>query len=74
MASYDELPIGCWRFTMTSTGLGAENALKAADVAQTLKWSGSFDAVQGLALLSIAQTLAEFAESLQEREDLTHGF
>jgi hypothetical protein len=73
-ASYDELPIDCWRSAMTMTSLGAQNAVNAADVAQTPKWSGSHDAVQALALLSIAQTLAEIAENLEEREDLTHGF
>jgi len=73
-ASYDELPSDCWRSTMTMTSLGAQNAVKAADAAQTPKWSGSYEAVAALALLSIAQTLAEIAENLEDREDVTRGF
>ncbi len=54
---------------MTTTGLAAQNATKAAEVAAKLK-PGTFDAVQGLALLSIAQSLVAIAEIMERpRQD-----
>ena len=50
---------------MTTPDLGAQNAAKAAEVAAKLK-PGTYEAVQALSLLSIAQSLAEIAESLRE--------
>jgi hypothetical protein len=58
---------------MTTTGPAAQNAAKAAEVAAKLK-PGTYDAVQALALLSIAQSLAEIAENLEGRQDLTQDF
>jgi hypothetical protein len=46
-----------------TTDPGAQNAAKAAEVAAKLK-PGTYDAVQALALLSIAQSLAKIAENL----------
>jgi hypothetical protein len=43
---------------MTTTDLGAQNAAKAAEVASKLK-PGTYDSVQALALLSIAQSLVD---------------
>jgi hypothetical protein len=47
--------------------LGAQNAAKAAEVAAKLK-PGTYEAVQALALLSIAQSLAKIAENMPPTE------
>lgn len=46
--------------------LGVQYANQAADVAAKLK-PGSYDSVQALALISIAQSLARIAETLEQR-------
>lgn len=48
---------------MTPPREASETAALAADVAATLK-PGSYEAVQALSLLSIAQSLAHIAEAL----------
>jgi hypothetical protein len=50
-----------------TTDLGAQNAAKAAEVAAKLK-PGTYEAVQALALVSIAQSLAKIAENLPPTE------
>jgi hypothetical protein len=55
---------------MTTPGAGAESAAKAQEVAAKLK-PGTYDAVQALALLSIAQSLVEIAENLGRPHDVT---
>ena len=50
-----------------TTDIGAQNAAKAAEVAAKLK-PGNYEAVQALALLSIAQSLAKIAENLPPTE------
>jgi hypothetical protein len=50
---------------MTTPDLGARNAAEAADVAAKLK-PGTYEAVQALSLLSIAQSLAKIAENMHE--------
>jgi hypothetical protein len=50
-----------------TTDLGAQTAARAAEVAAKLK-PGTYDAVQALALLSIAQSLAKIAENLPPTE------
>lgn len=51
---------------MTMPNLGVQYANQAADVAAKLK-PGSYDSVQALALISIAQSLARIAETLEQR-------
>jgi len=55
---------------MTTPGAGAESAAKAKDVAAKLK-PGTYDSVQALALLSIAQSLVEIAEHLGGPHNMT---
>jgi hypothetical protein len=52
---------------MTSPTLGTQYANQAAEVAAKLK-HGSYDAVQALAFVSIAQSLAQIADALEKRD------
>ena len=54
-------------FPMTTTGPGAHYAAWAAEVAAKLK-PGTYDAVQALSLLSIAQSLASIAEHMERAQ------
>lgn len=51
---------------MTTPNLGSVYANQAADVAAKLK-PGTYDAVQALAFVSIAQSLASIAHSLEQQ-------
>ena len=53
---------------MTTTGLAAQYAAKAAEVAAKLK-PGTYEAVKALALLSIAQSLVEITENMERPRD-----
>jgi len=55
---------------MTMSGAGAESSAQAQEVAAKLK-AGSYDSVQALALLSIAQSLVEIAEKMGRPHDAT---
>ena len=52
---------------MTSPSLGAQYANQAAEVAAKLK-PGPYDAVQALAFVSSAQSLAQIAAAMEQKQ------